>query len=200
VSHEEAGTQKTCTRDRRRSNHGRSDEEREERRLPGDDGAASHRRPLRASGSKSGERGDSHARGAETPQCRAPHARPTGGTPGSCADRRNPAARAFRDRAPPADEEHTAKRADGLDGVDRDQPAALVPLPDPQRDGVQRVVVEDSTLDHGRPPAAHDLEAVTARQPVGSDRTRLVERPRTQRLERDLVSLLSRVAHQALAR
>jgi hypothetical protein len=44
---------------------------------------------------------------------------------------------------------------------------------------MQWVVVEDGVLDDCAPPAADDFEAVAARQPVGSHRARLVERPRT---------------------
>jgi hypothetical protein len=138
---------------------------------------------LRATGAERRERCHPHARRAESPQRRAHERGRPGDAPDAGAERDHTGGRPCRDRRPPAHVEHATKRADRLDGVDRNQLAAVVAASHAQRDGVARVVVEDGALDHRRPPAADDLEAVAARQPVGSDRTRLVERPRTQRLE-----------------
>ena len=129
-------------------------------------------------------------RGAELPCRRHTGTRTLRGAPAVRAERRD-ADRGARGGGPtPPHVEHALDRADGLDRVDRNQTGTSPTAPDAKRDGMQRVVVEDGTLDDRGASARGDPEPIAAREPVRGDGARLVERPWAKRLECDLVSPL----------
>jgi hypothetical protein len=93
------------------------------------------------------------------------------------------------------------ERADTLDGLDRNEPHPAVAAADAERDRPVRIVVVDGALDGGEVPAADHAKAGAPGEPVRGHRALLVERPRAQRLECDLVSpFRSAVGQEPLAR